>query len=537
MSPPIYRLTPLVAALQVFSAAAAAETLSYFASPEAAEATLSFNTNCAVNDINLNRSARTLTCPGGAVPPAPECTSFAGVSLTSAPNATPARVVDARRGDTLLFTGTCTKGQGSTSNVPLSYQLLPSDGEAPIATSQTDAQFAVKVPSDAAIGSLVSYRLRAEQAGAVSASITAAYKVVDAPIAAPGNCSVSPSSTSWTSGGTSPQFTVGCTGLGTNPAYRWLVGTTVQSSQSATLAAGALNGLAAGSYSITARVCNDPSQADTGGSSCATAGATAVVNALNVTPTPSNCAITYTPESPVASGAAISFGLTGCVNTGGSGYTTSYQWSRNGAVFGSLSSASTSITNSGTSAATHTINVSVCNTPVGGGTAVCQSPAPSTSVTVSPGTPSNAPSCTNISGIRTTHYLEHDLATEALNRDINDPLQMLGQDAYVVAFKTPNYIGSQAAGILAGPTVQSGESKMVVLATTPCAEYNGAGVISYQIGNTITLYYYLGSGGTPLLSPDTTYYLTITNRNYSGGFQFTCAANTACPTKLTINRP
>lgn len=539
MSPPIFRLTPLVATLQLFSAAAAAETLSYFASPDAAQASLSFNTNCAVNDLNFNKAARTLTCPGGSLPPEPICSSFGAVNLTLSPNATPARVVDARRGDSLLFTGTCAVGAGSTSEAPLGFQLLPGDGETPVATSQISAQFAVRVASDAAFGSLVPYRLRAEQAGAVSPSITAAYKVVEAVIEPPTNCALTTQPFVWTTGTNSPAVSVaGCSGLTGSQAYRWFADGAVQAGQvSATLPAGALNGLAAGSHTVSARVCNDPGQADTGGSTCATPSASAVVNAPNVTPTPSNCIIQPSHPSPVASATVVTFSLSGCVNTGGTGYTTSYSWTRDSVNFGSNASAASTFNNSGTTESSSTVAVQVCNTPSGGGTAVCHSPSPSTTVRVTPGGNTGGINCEGkIAGI--TRTISRDVDLNTISPYESDWIDNGNDTAIVVAFRTRNQTGTGQGQVWAGNQANNG--KLVVLSTSACANYNEPGVIGYLAGTgAASVAFSVGTGTIPVLTPNTVYYFTVTSRMWgNGGYNLnSCGTGYTCPAKVGVVSP
>jgi len=548
MSPKIFRLTPLVAALPFCAAAAHAETLSYYASPDANEPTLSFNTNCAVSDLDFNKSLRKLTCPSGTTPPAPTCSSFGAISASMGLGSTPARVLDARRGDTLLFVGSCAKGSGSTSNVPLSYQLLPNDGDTPVATSLTAPQFAITVPATAEIGSYVTYRLRAEQAGATSGSLSATYKVVDAPINPPQNCAVSGSpSNSWITGNTPATFSVGgCTSLSGNVAYRWLVNGSLQSGQTGTsLSSSALTGLGVGNHTITAQVCNDPSQAGSGGSSCATPSASASVVAQNVTPTPA-CSIvpSVSLSSAVPSGSTINFSLS-CSNTGVTGYNTSYAWTRDSSSLGPYATASSTFSNTGTAEVSSTVAVTVCNTPAAGGTAVCQSPTPSVTVRVSPAvvTNPNAPKCQDsIAGISRTIFLEHNLENGNLNLDGMSIQPMTGSDAFVVAFTTPATTSSARGSILAGGPLQSSPSKLVTLGTVPCSQYGANTTLAWGMGQTTTNDWGLGSGGAPVLQPSTTYYVTVLNRYYSNGFVNSCTPtqgdpSTVCATKLSINRP
>lgn len=549
MSPKIFRLTPLVAALPFCTAVVHAETLSYFASPDATEPTLSFNTNCAVSDLDLNKPLRKLTCPSGTVPPAPVCSSFGAISASSGMGATPARVLDARRGDTLLFVGSCAKGSGSTSNVPLSYQLLPNDGDTPIATSLSQAQFAITVPATAELGSYVTYRLRAEQAGATSGSLSATYKVVDAPINPPQNCSVSGSpSNSWVTGNSPATFSVsGCTSLTGNVSYRWLVNGSQQSGQTtSSLSSSALSGLATGSHAITARICNDPTQADTGGSSCATPSATASVVAQNVTPTPA-CSIVPNPSisSAVPSGTNISFSLS-CSNINVSGYNTTYAWTRDSTSLGSAPSASSTFTNNGTAEASSAVGVNVCNTPVGGGTPMCQSPAPGVTVRIAAAAPNpNTPSCTNLSGITTTIYHEWDLNTQGnLTLDLiyGNTIATSNSTAIVYAFTTPRDPSSMRGTIKSGGTNQADAEKLLVLAPTACAAWNGSGVIAYAYGNSPIIGWGLGSGTPPVLQPNTKYYITITNRTFDyPNLIPTCttavSSSGICQTALYITKP
>lgn len=543
MSPPIFRLTPLVASLQLFSAGAMAETLSYYANPDTSQASLSFNTNCAVNEINFDREHSKLVCPGGTLPPAPTCSSFGAVNLSLSPNATPARVVDGRRGDTLLFTGSCAIGAGSTSEAPLSYRLLPGDGESPVATTQIDAHFAIKVPSDAPIGSLVPYRLRAEQAGAVSGTVNAAYKVIDTVIEAPTSCVLSTQPFAWTTGSNSPTISVGCAGLTGNQAYRWFVNSTLQSGQTgASLPAGALNSLAASSvsYTISARTCNDPSQADSGGSTCSTASANAVVNAANVTPTPSNCSIQLSHGLPVASGTNVSFSLSGCVNTTGTGFTTSYAWTKDGFAFGTNSASASSVfNNGGTAESSSAVAVQVCNTPTAGGAAVCHSPAPSTTVRVSPGVASPGIDCNGVlAGITKTTVVDVDLAT--ISPYESDWILHPTNTAIVLRFRTRNQDGNGAFG-RAWSSNQAGAAKHVVLSTTACAKWNDSGVIGYAAGGySSEVTFQVGSGTSGrILTPNTQYYLTVTNRSW-GGSDYnvnSCPAPNTCDAKVGVTSP
>ncbi|KAB2839389.1 MAG: hypothetical protein F9K47_16020 [Burkholderiales bacterium] len=478
------------------------------------------------------------------LPPTPTCSSFGAVSISNAPGSAPARVVDARRGDELLFVGVCAKGAGSTSNMPLSYQLLPGDGESPIATSQIDARFALTVPIDAPIGSLVPYRLRAEQAGAVSTSITAAYKVVDTPpVNPPSGCAVSPVAPFWYSGSTAATFGVSCT-TGTltgNASYGWFL----NGASTGTTGSGYTpsNSLAVGNYTVAVRVCNDPAQQAAGGASCVTPSTTAEVRAVSNATPPTGCSISanggqITLPATVNSGTSLTFSALNCQNTSGS---TTYTWKRNG---NTLSSNVVTFSNTSGVSITEGITLEACNPAVGGGSPACQTPTPSTSVTVLPAATQQGQNCTNYSGITSTQTHTRNLSEGWIIYDQGQQgsnfLPMTGSQAVVIAFTTPNFTGNFQGAISGGDNIGAA-SKIFVLGTAPCAEYNGSTKLEYQIGRTIQFDYHMGSGGRgPQLQPNTTYYLTIANRYWFGtGLANSCTVTQegGCPTKVQITGP